>query len=185
MNMKKEYIWIAAFALLGLLSVFFIDDYFLGLMQNIQNPYLDGFFSFFSQATMLVLFGILMAIILWEERKRKYIWPFVASLIISAVLSFAIKFIVMRERPFGLEDTIMFTSIKDYSFPSSHAMTIFSALPVLDKEFKKFKWLFIVVACLITFSRLYFEVHYLSDVLFGGLFGYLIGKGILMLTEKR
>ncbi|HIH51471.1 MAG TPA: phosphatase PAP2 family protein [Nanoarchaeota archaeon] len=51
----------------------------------------------------------------------------------------------------------------------------FSALPVIDREFPRIKIFWIVFALLIIFSRLYFGVHFLSDVVAGALLGYLSG----------
>jgi undecaprenyl-diphosphatase len=58
-------------------------------------------------------------------------------------------------------------------------------LPILDRELRRFKWIWIAIACLIALSRLYFGVHYLSDVIFGGIFGYVIGRLVLAITERR
>src|SRR3989344_3278380 len=51
----------------------------------------------------------------------------------------------------------------------------FFALPVIDREFPRIKIFWIVFALLIIFSRLYFGVHFLSDVVAGALLGYLSG----------
>ena len=56
-----------------------------------------------------------------------------------------------------------------------HAMVAFAAIPILDKEFSKLKWFWIIFAFLVAFSRIYFEAHFLSDVVFGAFFGYFIG----------
>ena len=64
-------------------------------------------------------------------------------------------------------------------------MFVFSALPVLSKEFKKLKYAWLVFACLVAFSRVYFGLHYLSDVLGGAIIGYLIGWGIVIIEEEK
>jgi undecaprenyl-diphosphatase len=182
---KREAIFIAVLSALGILSLLFFDESLALFFRSIQTPYLSFFLSIFRPISVIVLFGIIAVMLLWKEHRRKLIWPFALSIIISAVLSFAIKFLIMRERPFGLEETIALTNLKDYSFPSSHAMAIFSALPILDKEFKRFRWVFIAIACLIALSRLYFNAHYLSDVIFGGIFGYAVGKIVLRISENK
>ena len=63
-------------------------------------------------------------------------------------------------------------------------MLAFCAIPFLSKEFPKFKYFWIAFASLIAFSRVYFGVHFLSDVIAGGLIGYLIGWFVLK-TEKE
>ena len=182
---KKEYIWLGLFLLIGFFSLIFFDSAAADMFASIQTSFLSMLLSIFKPMSIIVLFGVLAVMILWKEHRRKLIWPFACSLIISSILSFVIKFYISRERPFGLAETIAFTNIKDYSFPSSHTMTIFSALPILDRELRRFKWVWIAIACLIALSRLYFGAHYLSDVIFGGIFGYVIGKLVLAITERR
>jgi undecaprenyl-diphosphatase len=55
---------------------------------------------------------------------------------------------------------------------------------MLSKNFPKIKWIFWVVAILVGLSRIYLEVHYLSDVLAGAIIGYSIGLLFLKLEEK-
>jgi len=61
---------------------------------------------------------------------------------------------------------------------------VFSALPILNKKFNKLKYIWLVFACLVAFSRVYFGVHYMSDVLTGALVGYLIGLSAVWIEEK-
>jgi len=72
----------------------------------------------------------------------------------------------------------------DYSFPSMHAMVSFAALPILDKEFPKLRWFWAVFAVLVALSRVYFKVHYLSDIVFGAAIGYLIGLIVMRIEQK-
>ena len=72
----------------------------------------------------------------------------------------------------------------NFSFPSFQTMLVFAALPLLNKEFKRFRYVWIVFACLVGFSRAYFGVHYLSDVFGGAIIGYLIGYSMLVIEEK-
>ena len=75
--------------------------------------------------------------------------------------------------------------IWNFSFPSFQAMLVFCAIPTISKEFPKIKWAWIVFACLAAFSRVYFGLHFLSDVIIGGILGYLIGMLIIKLEEKN
>jgi len=71
-----------------------------------------------------------------------------------------------------------------YSFPSLHAALCFTVLPTLDIEFPKHKWAWISLAALVGLSRIYLQVHYLSDVLAGCAIGYAIGVWIFHLNKK-
>jgi membrane-associated phospholipid phosphatase len=63
-------------------------------------------------------------------------------------------------------------------------MLAFCAVPILSKEFPKFKHIWIIFASLVAFSRVYFGLHFLSDVIVGGLIGYLVGLIILKFELK-
>jgi undecaprenyl-diphosphatase len=90
----------------------------------------------------------------------------------------------MRPRPFGLIKIYPIINIMNYSFPSTHTMIIFSVLPILDKEFPKLKYIWLILAIIIGFSRIYLGQHYLSDVIFGGVLGYLVGLFIVNRVKK-
>lgn len=74
--------------------------------------------------------------------------------------------------------------IWNYSFPSFQAMLAFCALPILSKEYPKLKYFWIAFASLIGFSRIYFGLHFLSDVVVGAFLGLLIGMFIVQKEEE-
>jgi len=75
-------------------------------------------------------------------------------------------------------------NVWDFSFPSFHTAIVFCALPIIKKEFTKFWYFWLIFAILVSFSRVYFGVHYFSDILFGAFLGYLIGLLLIKLEEK-
>jgi undecaprenyl-diphosphatase len=109
-------------------------------------------------------------------------------------LGYILKSSIRRLRPFQQEPTVIFKSILytiqnnyatwNFSFPSFHAMFVFSLLPLLNKQYSKFKYVWIIFAILVAFSRVYLGVHYLSDVLAGAIIGYLIGVSALWIEER-
>jgi len=130
------------------------------------------------------MFGVLFimtSLFMWEEKKSEYIPPLWISAIFAVTLSFLIKMVVMRPRPTML--FLPFTTIADFSFPSTHAAIGFAALPILDREFPRIKWFWLIFACALAFSRLYFGLHYLSDTLGGALLGYSIGYAMMRLYQ--
>jgi undecaprenyl-diphosphatase len=64
-------------------------------------------------------------------------------------------------------------------------MLVFSILPFLNLEFKKFKYVWIIFCILVSFSRVYLGLHFLSDVFLGGLIGYFIGLFVLSYFKKK
>ena len=112
-------------------------------------------------------------------------------LAVSAVISFILKITIRRLRPFQLGVVSLVSGMSEashavwnFSFPSSHAMFAFCAIPILSEQFPKLKKFWIIFAVLIAFSRAYFGLHFASDVIAGGLIGYLIGL-IIVKAEKE
>jgi undecaprenyl-diphosphatase len=182
MNVKQK-IGIGLIIILGLVS-FFYDKQIALLIKSIQNPYLTSFFEVFDPLWAMLILYALMIVIVYRKAGIKWTLPLIVTLVIALGVNMILKLLVMRDRPFGLIETFPIIHLVDSSFPSNHTAVIFSALPILDKEFRKFKYFWIALAIIIAISRLYLEVHYLSDVIFGGLIGYFIGYFVLLAREK-
>ena len=187
-------IWILVGIALMLIS-FVYDLEILGVVSSIRGIQLDYILNSFTMASqaILVLF-FLTTLFLWKEHKRKWIFPLWFTLLSCVVISFILKVLIHRTRPFetgivtvfGLATYFLGESFKvwNFSFPSFQAMIVFSALPILDKEFPRFKWVWFGFAILAAFSRLYFGLHFLSDVLVGSFIGYLLGIGVLKVWKR-
>ena len=70
---------------------------------------------------------------------------------------------------------------KNYGFVSSHASNFFAVLTlagILLSLSVRNKWLLWGIAALVAYSRVYVGVHYPSDVLMGGLFGFGLAHGL-------
>ena len=160
-----------------------IDNLAASAFKNLQIPSIDPFLSLMANFAFLLL--VMLAVpsyILYNENKKAAHLPLLAFLA-SFALAFIIKLAVLRQRPV---ETINYPliSLINYSFPSMHAMVAFSLLPVLAKHVPKLKAFWIVFASLVSFTRIYFSFHYLSDVFFGAMFGYFIGDWLLDMHVK-
>lgn len=77
----------------------------------------------------------------------------------------------------------IFNSIHDYSFPSGHSSASFAAAVSIFMWRKKEGSAALVLAVLIAFSRLYFTVHYPTDVLVGTITGALYGVAAYFIVK--
>lgn len=192
MKNKKIIILIAFFILIIFATLYFDSEIVKGI-SLIRNNFLNEIFlglTFVSSE--MIIFFFLTSLFLWQEHKRKWIFGLWFTLGLSAVVSFVLKFLIQRQRPFqlGIVSTLQILEKASYlswnfSFPSFQAMLVFCAVPILSKEFRKFKYFWIIFASLIAFSRVYFGLHFLSDVLAGGLIGYLLGWFVIKLEKEN
>ena len=140
--------------------------------------------TFFSWITLLgdvhfiIAVTVLISLLLWLWRKRTYIFPLWLSIVGSELFTIIGKIIIHRPRP-----SMAFYTESGFSFPSGHAtiaVAFYGFLAyIFFRESKQwsaraniiFAGLFIIIA--IGLSRLYLDVHYVSDVWAGYLVGLL------------
>lgn len=167
-----------------------------------HNQFFDSFFAFFSlkgSSILIWILVILIAVIL-EERKnpgiskrdKKFIIIFSLSFLLTAFISdIVLKNIFLRTRPFLTNYNHLqlfstsFNCPLDFSFPSAHAATAFTSATILTFFDKKRRWLYYIIAVLISYSRIYLGCHYFADVFLGAILGYLISKIILLINKKN
>jgi undecaprenyl-diphosphatase len=97
------------------------------------------------------------------------------SILVLAVLVMAIKFTIRRQRPVG-EWGQWYRSTDPHSFPSGHAARAFMIATLAVGMGPA--WLAIVLciwAPLVALARVAMGVHYLSDIVAGGILGILAG----------
>lgn len=173
------------------------------ILQNLfpHNLFFSALFSFLSLQgiTVFLWFGIVLAAIIFEERKnpgisardKKFILSFTLSLLITGLLvNVILKNTIHRPRPttsnWELEiRNLNYNCPKDFSFPSGHASLSFAAATVLASFDKKRKWFYYTIAALISYSRIYLGCHYFLDILFGAVLGYLISKYIIKFLKHN
>ena len=161
-------------------------------LLTIHTHFLNGLMMFASKFLAELLVATLsILLIIYFLNKKEYVRNkiFVGAMALGVVLFKAIKHIVHRARP-----TTMTIPETGYSFPSGHAtmsMIFFGMMIYLFKDKIKNKVkrnLFIAVNILfilwIGFSRIYFNVHYPTDILGGWVLGYLVIVGTILLVKK-
>lgn len=87
-----------------------------------------------------------------------------------------LKILIARERPYtfieGME--LLIKEPSDFSFPSGHTLSSFSAALTIVQYYKGAGIAAIVLAAVIAFSRMYLYVHFPSDIMAGVLLAVLM-----------
>jgi undecaprenyl-diphosphatase len=175
-------------------KLIYFDIFITNFLKNLlpHNFFFDLFFSFFSLKGNAIFVWILVIIIalFLEEKKhpgiskndKKFIIAFTLSFLLTAFLvEYPLKNLFHRHRPNQLIST---TCPTNFSFPSGHAATAFSAATVLTFFDKKRRFFYSTIAFLIAYSRIYLGCHYFLDVLGGGVLGIIISKIILSIITN-
>ena len=166
---------------------------FLDFLQTIHTPLLDKILAFITSLGNAGIIWIVLAVVLLILPKTRKTGIIVAAaLLMDLVLcNLILKNLVARVRPYDVNTAIAILIKKplDFSFPSGHTAASFAAMTALFLAKMKNAWIAaLVLAVLIAFSRLYFYVHYPTDVLGGAVVGILsgiIGYAIVEKIDKR
>lgn len=128
-----------------------------------------------------------VALFVQSRKGRPYGFQMALALAFSFILcNLLLKTTVGRVRPFQLNELVdlLVPAPTDASFPSGHSSASFAAAAVLLLTKHPLRWVALVLACLIAFSRLYLYVHFPTDVLAGVLLGVLCGWLAVMVWRK-
>lgn len=108
----------------------------------------------------------------------------ILSILILAVAVMAIKFTFRRSRPPG-EWGAIYRNTDPHSFPSGHAARAIMLAAFAIQLGPLWLALFMAVwAILVSLSRVFTGMHYLSDVVAGGLLGLAAAEGLLLLRPS-
>lgn len=149
------------------------DNAVLLWLNSHSNAFLDIFFLTFTNIGgvigMIILTLLIVVFLMYKKQRRK------ALLVLAGVggattANLILKALFQRDRP-ALFDSLVFETT--YSFPSGHAMAssaLFLSLILISWQ-TKWRWLMIGIAIFmvlaISISRLYFGVHYPTDIMAG------------------
>jgi undecaprenyl-diphosphatase len=122
-----------------------------------------------------------VGLILWWRKHRELAFDVVVLIIISDLVVGGLKLLFMRERPFEvLTDVHMLswgpsTTATDYSMPSGHASRAFTMATLIALGTRhRVGASLLLLASLISLSRVYLGLHWPSDILAGALLGILL-----------
>ncbi len=156
---------------------------FLQSLQAIRSPFLDEVMRIASLLGEKGLFGICVGLLLliFAKTRRTGFQVLMSMLLAFIFANLIVKNIVGRVRPYDayafLEPLVRKPS--DSSFPSGHTTNVFAAATAIFLEHKRTGIVALVIASLVSFSRLYNCVHYPTDVLAG----IVVGVGFAVLVH--
>lgn len=149
--------------------------------EHFHNTFFDGFFSIITHLADAGWFWIaLAALLLCFKKTRKTGCVMGAALLMGVIFGNGIlKPLIHRVRPYDnaawspavTRATLLISPPSDYSFPSGHTLASFEGAFGIFLCNKKWGAPALVLAVLIAFSRLYFYIHYPTDVIGGMILG--------------
>ena len=151
-----------------------VDKSLMLAVQNIRLPWLNPIMRFFSFIGNGGIFWIALCLglILIKKYRKAAIVSLIALLVCFLINNIALKLLVDRVRPYETiaQLKVLIPLPSDASFPSGHACSSFAVANALFLNRKgKWEWCLYILAGMISVSRIYVGVHYVTDIL-GGIF---------------
>jgi len=178
---KEEYVWEKHYPPLN------IPKYMSKAGELYDNP---GPF-YFTLATIGTIYG--SGLIFDDSKLMQTSKLMVHSLIITGLYSTALKIIIGRARPYMGRNphTFKFLNFKFdsgyMSLPSGHTASIFAMMSVLAGQYDSYliKIPAYSFAMAVAVQRMENNKHWASDVLWGGVLGYLVGSSLVEREELQ
>ncbi|WP_103927333.1 phosphatase PAP2 family protein [Petrotoga sp. SL27] len=158
-----------------------LDDLSRNLVKHNTNSSLDIISNFLTTYDYYFLFatpvvGYTVGYLTDDYRLKKVSEDAIISSAISGGIALLTKIVAGRERPYAEEGSLSFNPFASItqgatytSFPSGHSTIAWSVYTPYAKEYG---WWIYIIPTSISFSRIYEDVHWLSDVVTGSFLGY-------------
>ncbi len=161
----------------------------LFLQENVRNPVLTPLLRAITTLGNGGAVWIALAVLLLCIPRTRKVGCMVAAALLGTLLvnNMILKNLAARTRPYEVIEglTYLVREPTDYSFPSGHAGCSFAAACVMFRRLPgRYGVPALILAILISLSRLYVGVHYPSDVLFGMISGILISYGAEAIVNR-
>lgn len=170
-----------------------IDKFlFFFINLDLQNSFFDVFMPFLTKRSYFFFLPLFVWLIYKDKKKALTVFAIAFSaLLLSDWTANMLKHYFERPRPCNeLAGARMLVGCGgSFSMPSSHAVNAFAfATPFLIMIKSRVRYMFLIIAVLVGFSRVYVGVHYPSDVIAGTLFGCILAIcmiGFFQQSSKR
>lgn len=170
------------------------DTASLVALDAARTPWLDSFFlaiTWLGSLWVLLPLSLLIAVLVWQQARWREPWRALylpTALFVASSATWLLKPLLGRERPQLFDALIALPA--DLSFPSghaTHASAFFAGLWLLLPTRLRLLGLLPAVGMvgLVALSRLYLQVHWLSDVIVGSLIGSGFALVLWLLFNQR
>jgi undecaprenyl-diphosphatase len=157
-------------------------------IQEMNHAFLDPFMIGFSTLGNSGICWIVITVILLLSKKYRECGVVMGVALLMSFLfgNLLLKNLVERSRPYWIDENIVLKipESNDYSFPSGHTFSSFSAATAIFLYYRKAGVAALILGALIAFSRLYLFMHFPSDVLAGLIFGVFSALFAAYLVRK-
>jgi len=154
-----------------------MDLWFLHVAnQTLIHPTVDGVMAMLTIGSLLVFplvgWGLVRA------QRQRLGWTLLAALLGSLLFTLLFYYLALRPRPSDVR--LLLPTPPFPAYPSGHTAMAFSMVVVLALAVRRW-WvtvLAVVLATLVSFSRIYLGHHYPSDVVGGAVLGSALGASV-------
>jgi membrane-associated phospholipid phosphatase len=180
---NRSFIWgVAGFVILLLLLIVATskaDGFFL--LNPLHLPFLDTFFIYYTNFGD-GFFCVALALLLFLFRKKYLSLMVFITYAISGIIAQVLKYFILEGRPaiylknYYYPYFIDHVTLHNYhAFPSGHTASAFAMAAVLAfyVHNKNYSFIFLALAILVGYSRIYLGQHFPDDVLIGAILGFL------------
>lgn len=156
---------------------------------HLSNPVFDTILPLFDKPIYFILPLLIFWIfsILTLKNQRWHLSVLIPlGILLTDQTGTAIKKLEVRQRPWTVHEDVIHLGGKGgkaYSFPSNHAANSSFLANGFSFFYPQFKWILLVFAGIVGYSRIYIGVHYPLDVCAGFILGWLAAKSLLRLAR--